>query len=486
MNTLKRIHFELYHITILLITIILFQVILSYTNVKSIENVVQKSINIYKWQSAERIADLTTTTLELIVQPIYSQSINDDLKSTIIESIDYTFTQEKMQKNIDDISLLTMDENNNVLSLENGEEVFNYLTNKIYPYKEKENNNRKIAKAWFKRSYNNLFRNESISTLKEGNFTFHILVPFSKHGEIIGAVYMKITPNFNHIIKAIIGSYDISGSFVSVIILLTLLGMFFITSFLVRERDTAQKLLFLNKEKQIRAETARQKELFFTKRIYHAHHKAEKIVGFIKQDLYNLKSSNIEIIRTRMLKYSSFIGRVIYDMKTYNPPVNVIRNQNFNSNLNEIIIFIVDNIFKRVFKEGTQYKFNLELDDKVPTLRINEYVIWQMIEPLIQNCIDHNKKRKIDINIKTVYDDNNQKTFLYICDNGIGINEELLQYNNSGIKKIFTEGTSSKDSSTNSGYGCYIAYESCRMCGWKIDLVNKTKGTKITIEIVNS
>ncbi|GBD87340.1 histidine kinase-, DNA gyrase B-, and HSP90-like ATPase [bacterium BMS3Abin03] len=483
MNILKRIHFELYHITILLIIIILSQVILSYINVKSIENVTQKSISIYKWQSAERIADLTTTTLELIVQPIYSQSINDDLKSTIIESIDYTFTQEKMQKNIDDICLLTMDENNNVLSLQNGEEIFNYLSNRISP-SDKEGNNREIAKAWFKRSYNNLFRNESISTLQEGNFSFNILVPFSKHGEIVGAVYMKITPNFDHIIQAIIGSYDISGSFVSAIILLTLLGMFFITSFLVRERDTAQKLLFLNKEKQIRAETATQKELFFTKRIYHAHHKAEKIVGFIKQDLYNLNNSNIEIIKNRMLKYSSFIGRVIYDIKTYNPPVNVIRNQNFNSNLNEIIIFIVDNIFKRVFKEGTQYKFNLELDDKVPILRINEYVIWQMIEPLIQNCIDHNKKRKITINIKTVYDENKQKIFLYICDNGVGINEELLKYNNMGIKKIFTEGTSSKDSSTNSGYGCYIAYESCRMCGWKIDLINQNEGAKTIIEIV--
>ena len=486
MNILKRIHFELYHITILLIAIILSQVILSYINVKSIEDVTQKSISIYKWQSAERIADLTTATLELITQPIYSQSVNNDLKSTIIESIDYTFTQEKMQKNIDDICLLIMSDNKKVISLKDGEEIYNYLSNRTFPL-EANGNNRKIAKKWFKHSYHNLYRNESISTLKKGNFSFYILVPFSKRGEIVGAVYMKIVPNFDHIIRAIIGSYDISGSLVSATILLILLGMFFITSFLVKERDVAQNLLFLNKEKQIRAETARQKETFFTKRIYHAHHKAEKIVGFIKQDLYNLNSSNIEIIRNRTLKYSSFIGRVIYDMKTYNPPVNVIRNQSFNSNLNEIIMFIVDNIFKRVFKEGTQYKFNLDLDNRVPILRINEYVIWQMIEPLIQNCIDHNKKKKININIKTEFDNNKRKIFLYIEDNGDGVNEELLQYNHSGIKRIFAEGTSSKDSSTNSGYGCYIAYESCRMCGWKIDLINKnTEGTITTIEIANS
>ena len=83
-----------------------------------------------------------------------------------------------------------------------------------------------------------------------------------------------------------------------------------------------------------------------------------------------------------------------------------------------------------------------------------------------------------------IYDENKQKIFLYICDNGVGINEELLKYNNMGIKKIFTEGTSSKDSSTNSGYGCYIAYESCRMCGWKIDLINQNEGAKTIIEIV--
>ncbi|MBU0476248.1 MAG: histidine kinase [Bacteroidetes bacterium] len=484
MNLLKKIHFDLYHITILLITIILSQVILSYINVKSIEEVTQESIRLYKWQSAERIADLTTATLELIVQPIYSSSINEELKATIIESIDYTLTQEIMQKNIDDISLLVVDESNRVIFLEDGEEIINFLLNGNYTYKGEESN-KEIAKELFKDSYYNLFKNESISTLKKDNISFHILVPFSKHGEIIGAVYMKITPNFDNIIHAIIGSYNISGSLVSALILLTLLGMFFITSFLVKERDNAQKLLFLNKEIQIRAEIARQKESFFTKRIYHAHHKAEKIVGFIKQDLYSLNNLNMEIIRNRMVKYSSFIGRVIYDMKTYNPPINVIRNQSFNSNLNEIIVFIVDNIFKRVFKEGTQYNFKLDLDHKVPILRVNEYVIWQMIEPLIQNCIDHNKKKKIDIIIKTEYDEKINRTFLYIYDTGEGVKEELLEYDNSGIKRIFSEGTSSKDSSTNSGYGCFIAYESSRLCGWKIDLINTYPGTKTTVEIVN-
>lgn len=483
MNLHKKIHFDLYHITILLITIILSQVILSYINVKSIEEVTQESIRIYKWQSAERIADLTTATLELIAQPIYTQSVNDDLKSTIIESIDYTFTQEIMQKNIDDICLLVMDEKNYVVPLEDGEEIYNFLSNGAYTYREEQN--KEIAKKLFKNSYYNLFKNEAISTLVKDNVSFHILVPFSKHGEIIGAVYMKITPNFDHIFHAIIGSYNMSGSLVSALILLTLLGMFFITSFLVKERDNAQELLFLNKEKQIRAETARQKESFFTKRIYHAHHKAEKIVGFIKQDLYSLNNNNIELIKNRMFKYSSFIGRVIYDMKTYNPPINVIRNQSFNSNLNEIIIFIVDNIFKRVFKEGTQYSFNLDLDKNVPILRVNEYVIWQMIEPLIQNCIDHNKKRKVDIIIKTEYDEITNKTFLYIYDNGEGVKEELLEYNHLGIKRIFSEGTSSKDSTTNSGYGCFIAYESSRLCGWKIDLINIAQGTKTTIEIAN-
>jgi len=483
MNLIKKFHFELYHITILLIAIILSQVVLSYMDIKSIEDVTQKSTDIYKWQSAERIADLTTSTLELITQAIYLPSINDESKSSIIESIDYTFTQEKMQKSIDDICLLVRDDHDNVVSLADGLEIYNYLSDKEISNKINVND-RKIAKGWFATSLNNLFENESISTLKKGKYTFHILVPFSKRGEIVGAVYMKVTPNFNNITKAIIGSYNVSGSFVSVFILLVLLGMFFMTSFLVRERDEVQNLLFLNKEKQIRAEIARQKETFFTKRIYHAHHKAEKIVGFIKQDLYELSVNNIEIIRNRMLKYSSFIGRVIYDMKTYSPPINVIRNGNFNSNLNEIIIFIINNVFKRVYKEGTQYKFNLELSNKLPNLKINEYVIWQMIEPLIQNCIDHNKKNKITILIKTEFNEKIQKSFLYIEDDGDGILEELLQYNTSGIKDIFTEGTSSKDSSTNSGYGCYIAYESCRMCGWKIDMVNKkTKGTRIIIEI---
>ncbi len=483
MNILKKVHFELYHITILLIVIILAQVILSYINISSIENVSRKSISIYRWQYAERIADLTTATLELIAQPIYLQEKDERLASAIKESIDYTFTQEKMQKNIDDISLLVKDENQEVVTLNNGEEIFNFLANGIIKTEE-DSSERIVAKSLFNSSYNKLFKNETISSLVKGQ-TFHILVPFSKRGEIIAALYMKITPDFGNILQAIVGSYDSTSPFISALILVTMLGMFYITSLLVKERDAAQKQLFLNREKQIRTETAKEKESFFTKRIYHAHHKAEKIVGFIKQDLYSLNPNNLNEVRHRLMKYSNFIGRVIYDMKTYNPPVNVIRNQSFNTDLNSVLKFLVENIFRRVFKEGNQYRFFLDCDERIPILRINEYVIWQMVEPIIQNSIDHNREKNIDIKIKTEYDEKTNRTYLYISDNGSGISEELLEPNEDGIKKIFTEGTSTKHSNLSSGYGGYIAYESCRLCGWKIDVVNLHPGTLTTIEINN-
>jgi sensor histidine kinase regulating citrate/malate metabolism len=74
-----------------------------------------------------------------------------------------------------------------------------------------------------------------------------------------------------------------------------------------------------------------------------------------------------------------------------------------------------------------------------------------------------------------------------IEDNGKGINENLLEPNEQGIKNIFEENvTTKKTGIQNSGYGCYIAYEITKRCGWDIDAENlKEGGCRFTITIPN-
>jgi light-regulated signal transduction histidine kinase (bacteriophytochrome) len=222
-----------------------------------------------------------------------------------------------------------------------------------------------------------------------------------------------------------------------------------------------------------------QKEMLFTKRIYHTHHKAEKIVGFIKEDLRNLSIENINIIKNRIGKYASFIARVIYDMKWYDPPIQTIRSPLFQTNVNEGIQFIVNNIFQRVSDNRPRTKFELQLDPLMPEVAINEYVIWEVIEPIIQNSVDHAGVDNKVVTIKTEFNPSLRQSTITIADNGTGIHPDLLESDGSGVKKIFQEQVTSSTlpGKEHSGYGCYIAYElATQRLGWTIDAENLPTG----------
>lgn len=481
LNRIKKYRFEFYHFIILIVIISISQITLSYINTRSTQNLIGKSIDIYRWDTAERIADLTTTSLELLMQSSSFSPADESNFPPVIEALDFILTQQRLQKNIEDICLLFYD-GENVIDIDNGRALYSYVVrkqtnNKINPaYRVK-------AKELFINSRESLFKSETVLNQKESSQVFHVLVPFSIKGEVVGSVYMKIIPDFTNIMKVITSSSDQTGALFSALILFSILLMFLITAFLVRERDQMQFELYQQREKQLTQKIEEQKEALFTKRIYHAQHKAEKIMGFIKQDVLNLTESNFETIKNQIIQYANFVGRVVYDMKNFNPPINVIRNISFNTDLNSVIQFIVKNIFKRVYKENKQYHFELDLDISMPVLHINEYIIWEIIEPLIQNCIDHNKNHDVVISIKTKYLPVEKITNVIIEDNGVGFNEDILETDASGIKKLFMEKVTTKSKIQNSGYGCYIAYENCKRCGMKIDAYNGIDGAVIFIQI---
>jgi sensor histidine kinase regulating citrate/malate metabolism len=88
------------------------------------------------------------------------------------------------------------------------------------------------------------------------------------------------------------------------------------------------------------------------------------------------------------------------------------------------------------------------------------------------------------IKVCTKYDPEKNTSVLCIEDNGKGIEKDLLEVNSEGIKKIFIENVTTKTKEMqNSGYGCYIAYEMAKRCGWEIDAQNLNKGCRFTITI---
>jgi signal transduction histidine kinase len=211
-------------------------------------------------------------------------------------------------------------------------------------------------------------------------------------------------------------------------------------------------------------------------------------MGFIKEDLRSLTEKNIEEVKYRVSKYSNFISRVIYDMKWFDPPLQTIRGNIYNTNLNEVLKFVVNNIFLRISRISDAYKFELNLDERLPDVNVNEFVVWEIFEPLIQNSVDHSGESDLVIIITTCFNQDTGTSTISISDNGKGIKPEFLQKDEKGIKKLFLENVTSKSATiSGGGYGCYIAYEISRRCGWNLDAENLPgSGSNFIINISNN
>ncbi len=483
---IKEYHFEFKHVTVLFIILFAFQLIVSFINKAAIKNFLSTTQEWYQKDSAEEIANLTTTSLELVLESIDTKSaIGKEEENKVVQAFNIIFSQQLLKHNIQGLYILTRF-GNEVYAIDDGLVFYKFLLEHSIIDESFDTKKNKIVEM-YKNIEVELSSEEQIKSIITDKKTFNIFVPFVLRGEYIGAVYMQNTPDFSFISNTVISNYDETSVIYLSLILFGLLAMYFISSYTVKERDDTQKMLYEEHETNLKKQINYDKELVFTKRIYHTHHKAEKIMGFIKEDLRILSTENISDIKYRVSKYSNFISRVIYDMKWFDPRLQTIRNQIFKTNLNEVIKFIVENIFLRITSKSDSYEIRLETDRQLPLVPINEFVVWEIIEPLIQNSIDHGGENNIIIKCKTKYDDHNNKSYIIIEDDGIGIKKKLLDYSESGIKNLFLENVTTKETGLqNSGYGCYIAYELSKRCGWEIDAENiKNGGCRFTITISN-
>ncbi|WKZ70834.1 MAG: ATP-binding protein [Melioribacteraceae bacterium] len=474
---LKRYRFELRHITVLFIVLVFFQIILSIIQKQSLQNFLENTQQWYQQDSAEKIAHLATTSMELLLENVDIRNIDSDYEQRkIIQSFNIIFSQQLLEKNIEDICLIVNIENQEV-AIDDGTTLFNFLhdPNKLEITAATRH---QPALSAYKKIKESIKLDERIYSIIEGEQTFHTFVPFVPNGEYQGVLYVRKQPDLHNITGEIISSYEETAIIYSSLILFGLLAMYYISSYTLKERNEAQKKLYEEYERHLKEQIIHEKESLFTKRIYHTHHKAEKVMGFIKEDLRKLSEENSQEIIDRVTKYSNFISRVIYDMKWYDPPVHTVRGQMFDTNINEVIKFLVDQLFLRISSKTESFTFKLELDEKLPNVQINQFVVWEIFEPLIQNCIDHANVEKIEIYITTKFDADKKLSIITISDNGKGFNPKLLEKNSEGQKLLFSENVSTKIyDNQNSGYGCYIAYQiGVKRCGWELDASNKNDG----------
>ncbi len=483
---IKFYRFELRHLLVIFAILFSVQVIISYVQKISINRFLVKTQQWYQQDFAERMANLTATSLEMILETaLQHQYLNDADNKKIVQAFNIMLTQQLLQHHVQDVCLL-LNDGDRIIPIDNGQLLFSYLVEnkrQIPP----PNQLHATAIRLYERLEDEIRSSERIYSHIEGQQTFHVFVPFVPRGEYHGVMYMQTNPSFNIITSSIIASFNETSMIFSALIFLGLLAMLYISTYTMNERDETQKLLYLEREKKLKENLNLQKEALFAKRIYHTHHKAEKIMGFIKEDLSAISEKNIEEIKYRVTKYANFISRVIYDMKWYDPPIQAIRNPIFRTDMNELIRFIRQHIFLRVAANSDHFRFELDLDDNLPLIPINEFVIWEIVEPLIQNSIDHVKNDFLVIQIKTAHSPAERQSRIIISDNGSGIRPDLLEKDENGIQYLFKENVSTKDEYHKpSGYGCYIAYEiATQRCGWQLTAENLDVGCRFVITIPN-
>ncbi|MFZ4620281.1 MAG: sensor histidine kinase [Bacteroidota bacterium] len=474
----RQYRFEIRHLTVLFMVLIVFQTMISFVHKFSLQKILLRTQEWYQQDSAERLANLTTTSLELLLEAkSKNQSLTRSDVNKIIGNLNIILSQQYLNQNVQEICLLVKVDSS-LVAIDDGQSLYQYIFGGLKRIPPPQSDHSE-ALAMYSSIRNEFRSRERIQTIVADKQIFHIFVPFVPRGEFVGAIYMKNKPDFSVITNEMISTYDETAITYTALIFFGLLAMFFISTYTLRERNRAQELLFEEQKRHLAEQINIQNELLFTKRIYHTHHKAEKVMGFIKEDMRVLTVENIDLIKSRTNKYANFIARVIYDMKWYDPPVQTIRSQIFRTDVNRVLTFMVEHVFQRISAASEMVQYSLQLDEKMPIVNINEFVIWEVFEPIIQNCIDHAGNNAVTITIRTEFNPETEECYVRIMDNGSGIEPWLLEQNEDGLKRIFLEHTSTKrvGNEKHSGYGCYIAYEITRQrLGWDLDVENLSGG----------
>ena len=481
---LRKYRFEIRHLAILFLVLIAFQVIVLFISQQSLQSLYDSSRDWYQQDAAERIANLTATSFELLLESTAGQVQSDAQRQQIIQDFNIIFSQQILDQNVESVSILILS-GDQVVSIRDGRDLYDHFYGAGVTSDALETPQPAVTDL-FREVQMTLRSTEQIQTIVEGTGVFHVFVPFVPRGEYAGAVYMRSTPNLSFLTDALSLSYDETVLAYAALIIIGLVAMFYISTRTLQERDEAQKALFEEQKEHLADQIHNQKELVFTKRIYHTHHKAEKVSGFVKEDLRKMTPDNMADLKARIDKYISFIGRVIYDMKWYDPPLQTIRGPMFRTDVNALIRFLVDNIFRRGTQSRTEVRIDLVLEEGLPRVQANEYVIWEVLEPLIQNALDHTTGSDIIITVRTSYDAAAGRGSIFIEDTGAGIERQLLERDASGIRRIFLEDVTHDKGGQgkgHSGYGCYISHEiATQRLGWSLDAGNRaTGGAQFTI-----
>ena len=204
---IKEYHFEFKHVTVLFIILFVFQLIVSFINKSAIKNFLKDTQDWYQKESAEEIANLTTTSIELVLESFSpKEELKQEKEEKIIQAFDIIFSQQQLKHNIHSLYILVR-LGDKVFAIDDGRNLFSFIMQQRVV--NQSGDKKKLAVIeMYEKIENYLTSSEQIKSIISDEKTFHIFVPFVLRGEYIGALYMKNTPGFSFITNEIITNYD--------------------------------------------------------------------------------------------------------------------------------------------------------------------------------------------------------------------------------------------------------------------------------------
>src|SRR5512143_2374342 len=104
---LRRYHFEFRHLTILFVLLIVFQLAVSFVHRNSVQRFLTETQAWYQQDSAERLANLTSTSLELLLESRVRGGRLDEAEARkIIQGFNIIFSQQLLHQNVEEVCLL--------------------------------------------------------------------------------------------------------------------------------------------------------------------------------------------------------------------------------------------------------------------------------------------------------------------------------------------------------------------------------------------
>ncbi len=187
----------------------MFQLAVSILHKTSLSKFLTHTQDWYQQDSAERLANLTTTSLELLLEGRTEKTESNARESArMVQGLNIILSQQLLNQNVREICVIVPTDSG-FAAIDDGHALYDYMfTWAAVPASPRRREPCRTPSTYTRGSWRRCAGNEQIQTVLEGKQTFHVFVPFVPHGEYMGAVYMKNTPDFRFISREIISSYD--------------------------------------------------------------------------------------------------------------------------------------------------------------------------------------------------------------------------------------------------------------------------------------